>query len=287
LSKVESDPKYQQALADIASLQQPVLDALSENITETMKGFLPNIVSARVDIEEGDRSFALRGVSSISLHDGVETLLDAKGDGVQSLAALALMRHSSQSGNEGKEVLIALEEPESHLHPSAIRRLRDVLADLSSRSQVVLTTHNPIFTNRQDVSQNIIVKKNRAYPARSVREVRDILGVRLDDNLTSAEVVLIVEGQEDKIAIAAMLSSVAELDACLQSGRLAIDILAGAGNLSHRVRLHLDNFCKVHALLDDDSAGRRSFVAARDKGLLDVESVNLTTVGGMNESRSL
>ena len=57
LSEVESDPKYQQALADIATLQQPVLDELSQAITETMKGFLPNITSARVDI--GNVSLAI------------------------------------------------------------------------------------------------------------------------------------------------------------------------------------------------------------------------------------
>jgi len=74
LSKVEADPKYQQALADVASLQRPVLDELSKNITETMKGFLPNIVQARVGIEDSERSFALRGVSVISLNDGVDNV---------------------------------------------------------------------------------------------------------------------------------------------------------------------------------------------------------------------
>jgi putative ATP-dependent endonuclease of the OLD family len=285
LAKVEQDPKYQQALVDIASLQEPILDDLSRNITTTMKGFLPNISQAKVTIQARDRSFALRGLSVISLDDGAETVLEAKGDGVQSLAALALMRHASLSRHEGKEVLIALEEPESHLHPSAIRQLRLVLEELSTHYQVVLTTHNPIFTNRQDVQQNIIVTKNRAYPARTVKEVREILGVRLDDNLTSAEVVLIVEGREDKIAISSILRSMdPTLRANLHSGRLGIDILEGASNLAHRVRLHGDSICRVHALLDDDRAGKNAFEAAKRDGLVDVSSVNFTTVGGKSEA---
>jgi Trp operon repressor len=133
LAKIESDPKYQQALADISALQQPLLEELSRSITTTMRGFLPNIKQARVVIPERDRSFALRGISSISLDDGVETDLHVKGDGVQSLAALALMRHSSLTQSEGKEILIALEEPESHLHPAAIRQLRNVLRELVDR----------------------------------------------------------------------------------------------------------------------------------------------------------
>jgi len=284
LAKIESDPKYQQALADISALQQPVLEALSKSITATMRGFLPNIKKASIVIPEQDRSFALRGISSISLDDGVETDIGVKGDGVQSLAALALMRHSSLSRSEGKEILIALEEPESHLHPAAIHQLRNVLGELSSHSQVILTTHNPIFTNRDDPGQNIIVVKNRAYPARTVKEVRDILGVHLDDNLTSAEVVLIVEGDDDRIALTSILSSTVSLANALKTGRLAIDVLAGAGNLTHRVRLHADNICKVHAFLDDDASGRSALEAARKDGVLTNESANLTMVGGKQEA---
>ena len=113
LSKIEADEKYKQALADIAALQEPILEALSDNVTTTMKEFLLDIVNAKVVIREQDRSYALRGISEIVLNDGAETSLSFKGDGVQSLAAIALMRYASQSQHEGKEVLIALEEPES------------------------------------------------------------------------------------------------------------------------------------------------------------------------------
>jgi putative ATP-dependent endonuclease of the OLD family len=126
--------------------------------------------------------------------------------------------------------------------------------------------------------------KNRAYPARTVKEVRDILGVRLDDNLTSAEVVLIVEGDDDKIALTSILRSSVFLASALRTGRLAIDVLAGAGNLTHRVRLHADNICKVHAFLDDDASGRSALEAARKEGVLTNESANLTMVGGKQEA---
>jgi predicted ATPase len=181
---LEENAQYKQALSDIAEIQRPLLDSLSEQISETMRQFLPNIREFSIQIGEQDRSFALSGIAEIFLNDGATTPLAFKGDGVQSLAAIALMRHTSQSSHQDRDVLIALEEPESHLHPNAIRQLRDVLSELSTRHQVVLTTHNAIFTNRRNVSQNIIVQKNRAYPASSVKEVRDILGIRLDDNLS-------------------------------------------------------------------------------------------------------
>lgn len=285
LAKVEADTRYKQAIADIAAVQEPILQALSTDITATMREFLPNIKSAKIVIEDAERSYALRAITELLVDDGVETALESKGDGVQSLAALALMRHTSRSNDESKEVVIALEEPESHLHPSAIRQLKIVLSELSSRYQVVITTHNPIFTNRGDPRQNIIVQQNRAYPAKDVKEVRQVLGVRLDDNLSSAEVVLIVEGEEDRIALRAILSGMDEtLAESLQSGRLAIDVLGGATNLRHRVRLHTEAVCRVQALLDDDAAGREAFRAATADGAIESSAVNFTRVGGKREA---
>jgi putative ATP-dependent endonuclease of OLD family len=202
-----------------------------------------------------------------------------------SLAAIALMRHVSQSTHQGKDVLVALEEPESHLHPTAIRQLRTVLSELSTRHQVVLTTHSPIFTNRSDIRQNIIVSKNRAYAAKTVRDVRSVLGVRLDDNLSSAECILIVEGEEDRIALNKILSATdPNIARDIKSGRMAIDVLGGASNLSHRIRLHTEALCKVHVILDDDQAGRDAYDKAKQEALLETDSVNFTKVGGKTEA---
>ena len=231
LSKIEGDPRYIQALEDIAMLQQPILDALATSIGETMQIFLPQIANVRLSIESQERSFALRAIPEILIDDGAETQLEYKGDGVQSLAAVAIMRHASLTSHRDKEVVVALEEPESHLHPSAIRELRVVLRDLAARHQVVVTTHNPLFTDREHVSRNVIVNKNRAFPATSVKDVRAVLGVRVEDNLSSAEVVLLVEGEEDRVALSAILSDRSEvIRREAASGRFAIDVLAGTGN---------------------------------------------------------
>ena len=70
----------------------------------------------------------------------------------------------------------------------------------------------------------------------------------------------------------------------MHSGRLAIDVLGGANNLGHRARLHGDAVCRVHALLDDDLAGRSAFNVAKRDGLIDRDSVNFTMVGGKSEA---
>jgi putative ATP-dependent endonuclease of OLD family len=98
------------------------------------------------------------------------------------LAALALMRHASEIGGKGKSFVIAIEEPESHLHPSAIHVLRKVINELAQKYQVVITTHSPLFVDRSNIRSNILVKDNRAVPAKSVDQIRSILGVRASDS---------------------------------------------------------------------------------------------------------
>lgn len=285
LSLVEEDPKYVQAMADIEALQTPLLQSLSRGIERTMKTFIPALSEVKIDIERRDRSVALRSASTITIDDGVATSLKQKGEGVQSLAALAIMRHASDASNKQKNVIIALEEPESHLHPSAIHQLRLVINELASRHQVVLTTHNPLFVNCLDISSNIIVNKNRAAPATSVADVRRVLGVRLSDNLQSADLVLIVEGDEDRVALEALLSTRSQpLASAIASRRLAIDALGGAGNLTHRCRMYQDSFCKVHAFLDDDSAARTAYSRAEKEGVLSAVDINFASWGSSGET---
>src|SRR5262249_38388226 len=50
LSVVENDPTFKQALAEVAKLQQPVLDRISRGIRETLKEFLPKVDQVTVSI---------------------------------------------------------------------------------------------------------------------------------------------------------------------------------------------------------------------------------------------
>src|ERR1700722_4062598 len=258
LSVLEADPAYAAALKIISDLQKPLLENLSLSVKETMVKFLPAIKDVRFKIEEARRSQALRRSTSVIVNDGTPTELKYKGDGVQSLAALALMRHASERAATGRTFVIVVEEPESHLHPKAMHSLKGVLNELRSKHQLVLTTHSPVFVNREHVTSNIIVNHTIARPAKDIAEVRDILGVRASDNLQLAEVVLIVEGEEDKIALEAILRHRSpRIDACFTSRKLAIETLDGGSNLSYKASLLRDALlCTCYAFLDSDNAGK-------------------------------
>ncbi len=285
LETVESDQAFRAALESIAELQRPLLNRLSSSIKDTLVKFLPDVTDVRVQIPDVDRYRALRQHCQIVVDDGTPTLLELKGDGVQSLAALAIMRHSSESSAIGRNLVIAIEEPESHLHPGAIHELRQVIRDLSDRHQVVLTTHNPLFVDRTALRNNVLVQDSKAKPAKSIEDLRSILGVRASDNLRHAELVLVLEGNDDVRAVGALLKAhSARCKQALDGGALALDSLNGATNLSYKVSLIRGALCAVHCLLDDDEAGHKGFDRARIDGLLSDGEVNWTTCDGMKEA---
>src|SRR2546427_2831355 len=285
LSVIEQESAFQEALAEVAKLQEPVLDRVSAGIRETLKEFLPNVKQVRVGIPQEARYRALRRSCEIVVDDGTPTHLARKGYGVQSLAALSLMRQASDSLASGKHLILAIEEPESHLHPSAIHQLKSVLTEIAQASQVIMTTHCPLFVDRASIKSNIIVHGNKATPAKSAREIRDVLGVRASDNLQHAELILIVEREADRRAIKALLVNHAKaLSSALTQGALGIESLQGGSKLGYKLSQMRDARCPTHCFLDYDAAGLQASQKAQHEGLLTLADINFTVCNGMKES---
>jgi putative ATP-dependent endonuclease of OLD family len=285
LRTVEQQDAYKEALAEVAKIQAPVLDEISKSITETLRVFLPKVANVRVTIPEEARYRALRRSCEIIVDDGTATPLARKGDGVQSLAALSLMRHSSESGALGRQLILAIEEPESHLHPSAMHQLRTVLGEIARKHQVIMTTHCPVFVDRTSIKSNTIVYHNKAVPAKDVREIRQILGVRASDNLQHAELILLVEGEEDKTALKALLEFHSPaLQESLKQRSLAIDSLLGGANLSYKLSQVREAMCMSHCFLDHDKSGLDAFKKAEEEGFVTMADVTFATRSGLTES---
>lgn len=285
LALVEARPEYKAAMQAVADLQRPVLASIGASIKHTLQEFLPNVKNVAVEISEDARYRALRRSSEIVIDDGTATPLDKKGDGVQSLAALSLMKYASHSGSSERQLVLAIEEPESHLHPRAIHQLRVVLDELSTQHQVILTTHCPLFVDRTNLKSNIIVNKKRASPAKNVAELREILGVRASDNLRNAEVALVVEGEDDRLALLALLPVASKrIATAITTGFIAIDTLGGGTNLSYKLSQLRETLCTCHVLLDHDKAGLQSYEKAKVDGLIVPADVTHVICAGLDES---
>lgn len=132
---------------------------------------------------------------------------------------------------------------------------------------------------------NILVRNNRASPAERIEKVRDVLGVRASDNLRHAELVLIVEGEDDRIALEPILRFHSEtLKRALDEGALAVDTLSGGSNLAYKITQVRHAICSSHVFLDDDVAGRDAYEHARRQGLVVEAEVNFAIKEGSSES---
>jgi predicted ATP-dependent endonuclease of OLD family len=282
LRVLESKQDYLDALQTIKVLQQPILEALGERIKESLVEFLPSIKNVKIEISDDVRRSSLRRDFDVIVDDGTPTNLAFKGDGVKSLAALGLLKDRISSNGTS---IIAIEEPESHLHPAAIHQLNEVIMSLSENNQVILTTHNPLFVDRQDIKSNIIVDKGKATPAKDIKQIRDLLGIKASDNLVNASYVLVVEGDSDAIIMKSLLSTLSEkLEKNIKNNLLIVDPIGGAGNLSYKLTLLSNSLCVYHTFLDNDEAGRKAYETAEKDGVLSIKSNTFITCNGSSDS---
>jgi 5S rRNA maturation endonuclease (ribonuclease M5) len=262
-----------------------VLAQLSKSVTQTLKEFLPTVKRARLELTDEEREEAISQACSIIVNDGTETDLRQRGDGVQSLAAMSLARHAALLGAGRKRIILAVEEPETHLHSRAIHQLRSVLYEIASHNQVIITTHNPVFVNREHIETNILVSANKASPAESSEQIREMLGVRPSDNLRHAEVVLVVEGEDDRIALTALFGHFSEiLRGALGNGLMAIDPLYGSSNLTFKLSEIRNALCSAFVFVDNDNAGKASVVKALTDRVLVAADVKYALCRGKDES---
>ncbi len=283
LYKLQDNPEYQRLIQQLQDLQQPILDRIAQNLKKTVADFVPAVRNIHITNERMARAF--RTSFNVMVDDGANTDLSSKGDGVISLTTMSLMKHLSEESLGGKLLILSIEEPESHLHPEAIHGLRQVLKDISRQQQVIVTTHSPILVEREQVSQNIIVKNGRAEKARRIEQIREALGIQLADNLVGAYVVLLVEGEEDRDLLSSWFKSLsARLRNALSRNLLIIDHLGGATNLHYKVTFYKQNVYNIHAFLDNDEEGRKAIENALKRNVLEAADYNLTTCQGMRNS---
>ncbi len=256
-----NDEHYNDCLEYIQKKQSEIIDELSRSSTQDLKKFLPQIKSVQLQLNQRKRNYIMRSSLNVIIDDGVKTNLSYKGDGVKSLATIALL--SSISTN--KDRLIIVDEPENNLHSGAVRYINGVLYELSRNNQVILSTHEPIFINRSNVSANWIVDLGQALQAKRLDEIRDTLGVMCSDNLMYSDYVIVVEGLTDRDFLLKVFESYPKINKALKNHIISIRTIAGVNNLSAEVYSLQRYCCNYLILLDYDEAAKNAVKTIKDK----------------------
>lgn len=147
----------------------------------------------------------------LSVDDGIETPLENKGSGLQSLIMIELFKFYCKVFNQSS--LLILEEPELFLHPHAKRMLSDILTDFiknngkNTENQIIITTHSEEFIHNVDIENINVIRKTKEGTKKSRinksnygdgKELQK-LKIELQHKNTEmffAEKVILVEGEE-------------------------------------------------------------------------------------------
>lgn len=283
---LERKPEYAKLQDQLEALQKPILQTIAAKLKTDLTEILGNTLKdVSIKLPRRNQLRAVARAADITIDDGAPTSLERKGDGVKSLVAIGLLTRALQESESAKDVILLIEEPESHLHPKAIHQLKEVLDGLKQDRQIILTTHCPILVNRANVGSNIIVSRNKAKPAKDLEELREVLGVRASDNLRHASLIVVVEGKEDENCLRALFNHYSlKLRAALSDGRLAFEPIGGASKLSYSLNLLQMLMCNYYVLLDDDGEGRRAASEAKLNSLLSEANLTFTKCRGKDEA---
>ena len=131
--------------------------------------------------------------------------LKNRGAGTQNNAIISLFRYIAESDIK-KDFIFLLEEPENSLHPKAQRQLLSVIQDISESTQVLVTTHSPVFIDRSNYESNILFTrtaggntKAKVFSENAPHDVREELGIKTSDVLLKGggNCALLVEGKTE------------------------------------------------------------------------------------------
>ena len=192
IKELNSDNDYLEQLASIYEKERNAINTIKRNLIEDLKEYIPDVNDITIEPER-DRRMMMRSLFEFFVDDGVNTPIKNKGAGIISLMALALIQGQSDNNS-----MIAIEEPESHLHADAIHKIAKKLIQTSESKQIIVSTHNPSFLNSNGLKNVYMVRGGCIKKPNKIEEIRKELGLSAKDSLFMSDNVIIVEGESDK-----------------------------------------------------------------------------------------
>ncbi|SQF70537.1 AAA family ATPase [Streptococcus sanguinis] len=152
--------------------------------------------------------------------EGVQNSIDFQsiGSGTRSLYKMALLRTLLERQSEDDEpVLFLLEEPELYLYPKLEQQMENFIYDLSSKNQVIVTTHSPVSIKSFSIDSLYKVERKKetsnAVPVTKVSklesksQVTELLGYDIT-YLLGKDYIIFVEGPDDKRAYECLINKI-------------------------------------------------------------------------------
>jgi len=126
--------------------------------------------------------------------------LERHGQGTQSVTTILLFRAYieillAELNSKEATAILALEEPEAHLHPQAVRAINKTLNEIAC--QKIITTHSPYFVENADLRNIRFFSKKEGVT--SIKQI--ITSIRFKPDTITKEIQTVVEKFSDAFEI--------------------------------------------------------------------------------------
>ncbi len=279
------------------------LQRLEQELSETLRTYVPDVQVEVTWARGQDIEIPLPKADVKLVEDGYPATVGRTGHGLQRAFILTMLQYltmaqariapaeeeagSAQAGMPN--LVLAIEEPELYQHPGRQRRLAKTLSDLAAgsipgvaaRTQVVYSTHSPLFVGLDRFNQLRLLRKIAASEGapKATRLVRVVLeeiaeeiwesdgrppakytGSGLRAHLQAvmtpsmsegffAEAVVLVEGERDRAAILGMARA---MGTDLEGREYAVIACGGKGCIRNPLVIFRKLGIPVYAIWDSD-----------------------------------
>lgn len=265
----------QQIEASVLDVATRTLDKLREMAPELANELTPRFKEK----PKWSFSFTLDGENGIPINK--------RGSGVRRLILLNFFRAEAEKAVLGSQrnVIYAIEEPETSQHPNYQMMLMKALLELSNQPnrQIIVTTHVPALAGLMPIDGIRYVTKDEngipfvKMPDNDVlKEAAESLGVLPETGMERARGVVLVEGKSDVTFLrhaSNTLKAEGHLQSSLEDAGIVPILIGGCGSVKHWVTLNLADDLGLPwcVFLDSDIGGSPEQVASIAKRKQEVE----------------
>ena len=265
---------YKALMQEIKQIEDGYLNTLSENITKQIQGYAQNV--SEVELIRADRRSTMPLIERLEITDNVRTSSTEKGEGLQSLIAIGLIQEATKQLGHHKAHILAIDEPEAHLHPKAVRAISNTLRELATTQQVIIATHSPILVGQTQSHTNILVEKSTAQMRPTLKRIRQCLGIELSDSLASSPICILSEGITDCTIYKTLLCETStKIKQGFENAQITIIPTYGVGKIERAIDIQRQFINQILILLDSDAAGRNTVDSLKNSHRVDESEVRL------------
>jgi len=238
----------------------------SETLTRIQK-VVAQLLGVRVDAFSADVRPRLgeRFPTNAAELDVDDFLVELNGSGIRESLRLIL------DATFEEPAILLVEEPEIHLHPGLETAMMHFLKEVSTQSQVFITTHSTNFLDSGDYQRIYLVTKDKTTSIEplALQELEERIPIELGIRLSSLfmyDRLIFVEGPSDELIIRELCNTLA---VNLSRGNVGFILLRGIGNLSYYAAKETLEFLqkrnvRITFLMDRDERADSEITRIRD-----------------------